>query len=355
MRLKLLSLILLLFYCWFLNQQSVLAEPVAIDGVSGFVGSSLLKDLDPKDLRVSCFACNEKPAGDFKYFVGVNYRAFDLQPLLDGVSTFYQIGAIASIEARVPLHQYLLVNSLGSFLASRINLSMTLVVLSSTTAADLEIYPELETWMNHFVEFFSNFFAIKADVLIETEISPELEKYLNKNPIHKLRPHEYYGFSKLLLEKLLLKSSETRSGKIFVVRPALIVGPGIQKRQGSSVLKSIMDAIFNKIPYELWNRNNCFTPLNKLKQLLIFLGRNQSLESKFEVFDAGCVLMKHHDLGEFVLKLSKESGESLNFIPDSHFERKFFTKRDPRVSEFLPSVEDLHEELIEMVNSYLRK
>ena len=145
------SMILLLIAVVVLPRFS-LAQVIAVDGVSGFVGSSFLNDLKGHEhLRVSCHDCAEKPLGNFEYFKGSNFDPQDLAPFLKGADVFFQIGAIASVEPRCSLRTYLLTNAISGYLASRVNQSMTLVSISSMAATDVNITADLESSIQRFV------------------------------------------------------------------------------------------------------------------------------------------------------------------------------------------------------------
>ena len=329
------------------------ARVVAIDGVSGFVGSSFLSELQAEaQVKATCFDCLAKPLGDFEYFEGSNYDPSHLVSFLDGVDLFYQLGALASVEPRFTLQQYILTNALSGYLGSRINKSMTLVVASSIAVTDVKVDQDLEQWIQKFLLRFTYSDQQMRDLSL-TSITEDLDNFIANFPPPNLKETLYYGLSKLLLERILFKSSQDRSGSIFLVRPALIIGENIHFRQGSSVVKSIMDALSTELTYELWNRNNCFTPVHRLKSLMKFLGSNEHLFSRFEVLDSGCVPLNHHDLGNLILKkMENAKTDHLKYVEYSNFDRELITQYDHRVREFYPNLKDVNDSIDVMVKTY---
>ena len=155
------------------------------------------------------------------------------------------------------------------------------------------------------------------------------------------------------MEKLLESSSKTRNGKIFVFKSALIVGDGINNRQGNAVVKSIMDTIFNyKKEYDVWNRMNYFTSVQKLKEMMLYVVEEEKQFKNFEIFDAGWVEMNQHDFVRLILKRIGHDIPTLKLIESSSFERKVYAKTDARVKNFYPTKLDIEFGINEMINNY---
>lgn len=349
MNLRSLVFIFCIFFC-----SNVLAADkiIAIDGVNGFVGSSLISNLREQNIRIGCYHCTGELFEGKKYFKGNIYDPKHLNKFLENVTIYYQMAALASVEPKNSLEEYILTNSIGPYIASRLNKSMTLVSMSTILVNDVEENEAVNIWLEklmlHFSYLENDFYNITS-----SSLSKDLSSFINSNPVPKIKSYQYYGLSKLLLEKLLQKSSLTRSGIIVVIRPALVIGDNIHKRQGSSVVKSIMDSIFiGKDKYEVWNRTNYFTPIHKLKEMILYISNHKQLFEKFEIFDAGWVAMNQHDFARLILQSIPNKGDMLELVANTGFERKISMRTDIRLQKYYPDMSDVDQSIMEMTKTY---
>ena len=325
---------------------------IAIDGINGFVGSSLIKNLDRSNLKIGCHNCANVSTTTEQYFSGNLYNPVYLKQFLKSVDLYYQMAGIASIEPRNSLEEYILTNSIGPYLASRINKSMTIMTLSTVAIYDVEQNEATNNWVAKFMAHY----AVMGDNitnLSENYITKNLAGFISINPPPKLQPKQYYCLSKLLLEKLLRNSSLSRNGNIYLIRPALIIGDEIKNRRGISVVKNIMDAIFNKQrKYEVWNRPNCYTPINKLKEMMLYITNSNNSFKKFEIFDAGCVTMNQHDFVNKLLSELRDKSSNITLVNHSGFDRKIVMQNDDRLTKFYPALNDVNQAIKDMIVRY---
>ena len=121
--------------------------------------------------------------------------------------------------------------------------------------------------------------------LTEEGIAQNLHAFMLTTPPPKLNPWQYYGFSKLLLEKLLFKSARSRIGHIYIIRPALIIGGDQRLHRGNSIIKNMLATLFaNNQHYDVWSRTNYYTPINKLKAMMYYLAESEDEFAKFGIF-----------------------------------------------------------------------
>ena len=104
------------------------------------------------------------------------------------------------------------------------------------------------------------------------------------------------------------------------------------------MVKSILDAIWGKQEFELWNRKNCFTPVHRLKALMRDLAKNERTFSQYEVFDSGCVPLNQHEFANLILKQSGlKQPTHLKFVSYTLMgKRTTELRHDDRVSKFTP-------------------
>jgi hypothetical protein len=342
------------FVCCLLFSSQIYAskEVIAVDGLSGFVGASLARDFKDTNLKLGCHQCVERLDIEPQILVGSIYDPVYLRTFLKDVTIYYQVAAISSVIPKNSLEEYILTNSIGPYLASRINKSMTMVGLSTIAIRDIEQDQSINNWVGKFTQHFAD---------IDYESSNLSGKYLIKNlanfmtlyPPPQLQPKQYYGLSKLLLENLLRKSAQTRSGNIYLIRPAVVIGDDIKQRRGNSVVKNIMDAIFlEQNKYEVWNRQNCFIPITKLKQMMSYVVNTRGIFAKFETFDAGCVVMNQHAFVNKILNKISYKGDHIVMVSHSDFERDIVMLKDERLSKYYPNVADIDDAIEDMISKY---
>lgn len=103
----------------------------------------------------------------------------------------------------------------------------------------------------------------------------------------------------------------------------------------------------------MWNRTNYFTPIHKLKEMMLYISNNKALFSKFEIFDAGSVAMNQHDFVRLLLEMVISSDVSkLELVKYTKFDREISTTLDKRLIEFYPIRSDITKSVTEMVLKY---
>lgn len=325
---------------------------IALDGVSGFVGYELLQDLSTDNLRIGCHNCDKKIVGTHSYIQGTISDPNYLKKLTQNLDVYLQMAAISSVESDEPLKEYIVVNSLGPYIASRLNKSMLLLSFSTIATADIAQDEQLNAWINSFVIHFTNS-NTNVEVLSALSLSKNLDKFLYNNPPPSVNKNQYYSLSKILSEKLLQQSATARDGKIIMIRPALIIGGDITRRRGKSVIKNILDAIyFDQKTYEVWNRTNWFTPLHKLKAMILYIINNTEQFAAFEIFDSGFVTLSQHDLVTKLISTAKRNSTSLILLNNSPFSRTVAMSQDERLVNFYPVPTDIDRSVQEMVSYY---
>jgi hypothetical protein len=343
----------ILFLCCFFFGSQVFAygKTIAIDGYSGFVGSSLANDFEASNLKIGCHQCVAQSAVNPQIFVGDNYDPVYLRLFLKDVVTYYQVAAIASVEAKNTLEEYILSNSIGPYISSRINKSMTIIGLSTIAIRDVDRNQFVDDWIDNFVTNFS-VISDDSDYLTKGYLIRKLRTFMALHPLPQLKPNQYYGLSKLLLEKLLKETAQTRSGNIYMIRPSLVIGDDIKKRRGISMVKNIMDAVFNNTKYQVWNRTNCFTPINKLKAMMHYVANTSGVFAKFEIFDSGCVAMNQHIFVNKILAEINYTNDNIELVSHSGFERNAVMLEDARLSQYYPTATDIDNAVKDMICKY---
>lgn len=325
-------------------------EKVTIDGINGFVGSYLIKHLNHNQVTAGCYDCNEDFLSNVAILKGNIRDPLYLKSILDGSQIYFQIAALSSMESTHTLEDYILTNALAPYLASRINQDLTIVTISTIAVNDIEQDVNLNNWIYKFV---SHVNSMDINALTMQDTSNNINDFIIQNPLPKIKEYQYYGFSKLLMEKLLLSSSEKRNGKVYIFRSALIVGDGINNRKGNVVVKSIMDTIFNlRAEYDVWNRINYFTSIHKLKDMILHVTSENEQFGKFEIFDAGWVVMEQHDFAKLILKQINHKVTALRLVKNSKFERKVSMRIDNRLQKFYPNELDIELAINDMIMNY---
>lgn len=344
---------ILIVCCIFICCQNfAYARIVAVDGVSGFVGSSLINDIQGNNLRVGIHSNIVTIRPDAQIFVGNLYDSAYLKNFLKDVDLYYQMAAIASVEPHHSLQEYILTNSIGAYLASRINKSMTLIAMSTVCINDLDRSADIDLWSEKFIFYIS---SMNDNIinLSEYDLKSKLENFISLHPLPQLHPRQYYGFSKLLLEKLLYQSGRSRNGNIYLIKPAMIIGDDLSKRRGDSVAKNIMEAIFNKrTNYEIWDRTNYYTPIAKLKAMMLYIPNANVKFAKFEIFDSGAVAINQHDFVKMLLQELNVSSPNLLFVSSTGFNRTVMMQKDTRLNNYYPSMYDVNLAIKDMVRRY---
>lgn len=326
------------------------AAIIAVDGASGFMGSELVRILPKKDIHIGIRRVSKfHHHGDI--YIGNTFDPVYLKKILNNVEIFYQMASIVAVRPQNTLNEYILTNSVGPYLASRINKNMSMLSFSSIAIYDVVQTAELKIWIDRFVQHYSkvdcNLYTSQADV------QRDLDDFMANSNLPEVSLNQYYGLSKLLLEKLLEMSSKTRTGHLYLIRPALIVGEDMRQRSGNNVLKDLMDAIFfSRQTYEVWNRLVYYTPSKNLTRMMLYITQTPGIFGKYEVFDSGWVPMQQHD---FVYKLFSEiksTPPNIKLVNFSGFDRKVELHEDARVKQFYPQLADVNQAIIDMVAKY---
>ncbi len=344
--------IFLIFFICSINVYA-LDNIIAIDGVSGFVGSSLLNNMHKDNLHIGCFDCNEEFVAGQKYYKGNIYDPVYLTKFLDNANIYYQIAALSSIETDNSLEEYILTNSIGPYIASRINKSMTFITLSTIAIQDVPQNEDIDRWAKKLVVHFANLLEYNFTYITESSLTKELELFISLNPPPRLERYQYYGISKILLEMFMQESSHTRVGHTVVVRSALIIGDAICNRKENSIVKNIMNALFvNNNTYEVWDRKNYFTPIHKLKEMLIYIANNTDKFAKFETLNAGWVSIHQHDFVRLLLKITPDKNSRLRLVDYTNFQRDVAMVFDDRLLKYYPNMTDVVNSIFAMVAEY---
>lgn len=321
---------------------------ICIDGANGFVGSSLLKDLQNFNPTVGCYDCNDEISN--KQLDGDIRDPKYLKSMLKDSKLYFQFAALSSMESSYTLQDYILTNAISPYLASRINKSTTMVVISTIAVNDIEQNEYTNKWIERFKLYVT---SIDINSITKARLARTLDEFILHNPIPQFKEYQYYGFSKLLMEKLLSFSSKDRQGKIFIFRSALIVGDGIHNRKGKAVVKSIMDTAFNyQSHYEVWNRTNYFTSIQKFKKMMLYVVNTEGTFGQFEILDAGWVTMKQHDFVKLLFKRLDYNVAGLKLVNNSKFHRNVSMRIDDRVKQFYPNEADIEMAINDMVVNY---
>lgn len=322
---------------------------MSIDGVSGFVGSYLIKDLHNNNLTIGCYDCTEELFNGYKYIKGDITDPEYLKTIINNSDVYFQIAALSSMDSALSLKDYILTNALSPYLSSRINKTMILVTISTIAVNDID-QSACNDWIDRFITYYEN---MQLNNISSSYLSKTLNNYMFYNPPPIIKEYQYYGFSKLLMEKLLEASSKTRTGKIFIFRSALVVGDGIHNRQGNAVVKSIMDTIFDyKNEYDVWNRINYYTSVQKMKEMILHVVRHDKQFSNYEILDVGWVEMNQHDFIKLIFKKIGHTLPCIKLVENSSFSRKVSMHVDDRVKNLYPTESDIEFGISEMINNY---
>lgn len=345
------GIILLIGVC-FATPNFAADKIIAIDGAGGFVGKYLSKNLTDQPAALRLGYHKEPSTVNEQAFVGNIYSPEYLKNFLKGVDIYYQVAAIAGAVPGVSLEEYILTNSIAPYLASRINKSMTMITISSIYVHDVDENDAVQSWAKKFVAHMS---TVTADLpqLTTEKLRSNLHEYLLAHPVPELRQAEFYGFSKLLSEKLLFKSARSRKGNIYVVRSASIIGDDMRQKKDIASVKKILYALFesdNKL--EVWNNTAHYSPIAKLRDLLFYIANSQDEFPKFEIFDSGWVVMPQHDFVHKLFAVSHQQPRNIRLINESDTHRKVVMIQNDKVSQFYPKLEDIDQAINEMVDKY---
>lgn len=339
---------LLILFC----SQAVAAQKIiAVDGITGFVAPILIKNLPESNLKLGLHSYHGRRTLPSNIYVGDTYNPAYLKKFLKDVNIYYQMAAISSVNAKHTLEDYILTNSIAPYLASRINKSMTMIVMSSIAINDIAENDAINTWLGKFITHVRA--TVDKQPLTEEVIKSELHTFMVSNPPPKLNRNQYYGFSKYLLEKLLFKSTRTRTGHIYIIRPALIIGGDQRTHRGDAIVKNVLAAMFDDEQYyEVWNRINYYTPINKLTGLMFYLANSADEFAKFGIFDAGCVPMHQHAFVKKLCNVGHKRAHNIEFSENSKFDREVMMFKDVRLEQFYPEQPDIDEAMLEMIRAY---
>ena len=176
---------------------------IAIDGANGFVGSSLINDMiEENHLRIGCYNCPTEVFKEYNYYDGNICDQEYLTKFLASVDIYFQMAAIASVEPKNSLQEYILTNSLAPYIASRVNRSMIMVTMSTIAVCDVDQIAGMELWVEQFVRYFTAYESM-ISTMPQSLLKQKLGNYLVSSPPPYIKGNQYYGLSKLLLEKLL--------------------------------------------------------------------------------------------------------------------------------------------------------
>lgn len=343
---------LIIYILSFVLSPTLAAAVIAVDGASGFMGTSLIREFSGDDLHIGVSKALEKYKHKNNVYVGNISDPVYLTKFLKDVDVYYQMASITSVFPQDTLNQYILTNSIGPYFASRVNKDMCMLSLSSIAIYDVTQSAELQLWIEKFVQHYS---AIEYSAgLSQADVQHDFDNFMAVNPPPNIPPKQYYGLSKLLLEKLLAESAKSRAGNIYLIRPALIVGEDIRNRSGDGVLKDLMNAIFvSHQNYEVWNRLVYCTPTHKIKAMMLFVTSPKNSFAKYEVFDAGWVPMQQHDFVNKMFIAIKSQPSNIKLVSYSGFDRIVVLHEDERVKQFYPQLEDVDQAIDEMVGKYM--
>lgn len=332
--------VLILFICILCSVAAYAGQQIiAIDGANGYVGTALLRDLNNANPRLGL------------HHTGSIYDPNFLKTFLKDVTVYYQFAAIAAVAPKHTLEEYLLTNSLGPFIASRINKDMTMLSLSSVRIYDVAHNDDLDHWIKKFVMHFGAMDCRASDVTVAT-ISNNLAAYLAANPLPKLDPLEYYGLSKILMEKLLRKSARTRNGGTYIIRAGVIIGDDIRNQRSSSGVQRIMRALNGEIRYDVWNKENHYTPLAKLKAMMMYVVNSPDKFAKFGIFDSGSVTLQQHEFVKKICAGIPKQAVKLRLVEHTDQEQPMVMYKDKRVAQFYPEAADVDQAIAEMLATY---
>lgn len=342
---------LTIFIISFILSPSLCAKVIAIDGASGFMGAALICEFPNDDLHIGIRQAREKLKYKDNVYIGNLFDPVYLNKFLKDVDVFYQMASIASVIPHRSLNDYIITNSIGPYLASRVNKSMSMLSFSSIAIYDVTQTPELQLWIAKIVQHFG---AMEYNnSLTKTEVQYEFDNFIAVNPPPNIAPKQYYGLSKLLLEKLLEVSAKSRTGHIYLIRPALIVGDDMRNRSGDGMLKDLMNAVFvTQQDYEVWNRLVYYSPSKNIKAMMLFITDTRNSFTNYEVFDAGWVPMQQHDFVHKLFNAIKATPANVKFVSFTGFDRSVEIHEDARVKQFYPTHEDVDQAIADMVIKY---
>ena len=338
-----------LFFC---SQILATTPTIAVDGAAGYMGTSLIKDIETSNLRLGYHRAIDDTKNKPNVFIGKIYDSLYLENFLRDVEVYYQMAAISSVFPDNTIEEYILTNSLGPYLASRINVSMTMLSFSTIAVYDIQRDEKMDAWIKDFVFHFDS--KYKSASTSAELLEGELYSFVSKNDLPELKPKQYYGFSKILLEALLRKSAEDRSGNIYIIRCGMIIGEDIRMRRGNSVVKNILQAMFEgKDEYEVWNRVNYYTPASKIKSLMLYTINNTENFKSFEIFDSGYIAMQQHEFVRRLMAKANSEYGSVKLVDTTLFKREAHMNKDDRILSYYPVLEDVDQSISDMLKHYV--